>query len=107
VADFRKKFGYTPSFYGAQSYDGIMLIDSAVRGVKGDLANKKGMVATMRKADFKSTRGKFTYNVNHHPIENFYLLKTVKGPTETEMQIQKTIFESHKDAYYQECPMKW
>src|SRR5882672_10081094 len=52
VADFKKKFGYTPSYYGAQSYDGIMLIDSGVRAVKGDLSNKKGMVTTMRKADF-------------------------------------------------------
>ncbi len=67
VADFKKKFGYTPSYYGAQSYDGMLLIDSAVRAVKGDLSNKKGMVAAMRKADFKSTRGKFTYNVNHLP----------------------------------------
>src|SRR5918995_4599069 len=39
VGDFRKKFGYTPTFYGAQSYDGIMLIDSAVRAVKGDVNN--------------------------------------------------------------------
>ena len=107
VADFKKKFGYTPSYYGAQSYDGMLLIDSAVRAVKGDLSNRSGMVAAMRKADFKSTRGKFTYNVNHHPIENFYLLKAVKGASEVEMQIQKTVFENHKDAYYQECPMKW
>ncbi|HET7342054.1 MAG TPA: ABC transporter substrate-binding protein, partial [Methylomirabilota bacterium] len=107
VGDFKKKFGYTPSFYGAQSYDGILLIDSAVRAVKGDLANKKGMIAEMQKADFKSTRGKFTYNTNHFPIQNFYLLKTVKGAGgEVEMQIQKTVFENHKDAYYQECPMK-
>ena len=108
VADFKKKFGYTPSYYGAQSYDGILLIDSAVRAVKGDLSDRKGMVAAMRKADFKSTRGKFTYNVNQYPIENFYLLKAVKGAGgEVEMQIQKTIFENHKDAYYQECAMKW
>ena len=108
VADFKKKFGYTPSYYGAQSYDGILLIDSAVRAVKGDLSDRKGMVAAMRKADFKSTRGKFTYNVNQFPIENFYLLKAVKGASgEVEMQIQKTIFENHKDAYYQECAMKW
>src|SRR3954467_12356697 len=33
VGDFRKKFGYTPSFYGAQSYEGILLIDSAVKAV--------------------------------------------------------------------------
>ncbi len=26
---------------------------------------------------------------------------------EVEMQIQKTIFENHKDSYYQECAMKW
>jgi len=108
VADFRKKFGYTPSFYGAQSYDGIMLIDSAVRAVKGDLSNKKGMVAAMRRADYKSTRGPYTYNVNHHPIQNFYLLRTVKGPGgEPEMQIQKTVFEKHRDAYHKECGMKW
>ena len=108
VADFEKKFGYTPSYYGAQSYDGILLIDSAVRAVKGDLSDRKGMVAAMRKADFKSTRGKFTFNVNHTPIENFYLLKAVKGTGgEVEMQIQKTIFENHKDSYYQECSMKW
>src|SRR5688572_9120393 len=34
VGDFRKKFGYTPSFYGAQSYDAVKLIDSAVSAVK-------------------------------------------------------------------------
>jgi branched-chain amino acid transport system substrate-binding protein len=107
VADFKKKFGKTPVFYGAQSYDGIMLIDSAVRAVKGDLSNKKGMTAAMRKADYKSTRGPYTYNVNHFPIQNFYLLKAVQVGGDFEMQIQRTVFENHKDAYFQECGMKW
>ena len=79
VADFKKKYGKMPVFYGAQSYDGIMLIDSAVRAVKGNLADKKGMVAAMRKANFPSTRGKYAYNHNHFPIQNFYLLKAVAG----------------------------
>ena len=67
------------------------------------------MVAAMRKADFKSTRGKFTFNVNHFPIENFYLLKAVKGAgrRRSVMQIQKTVFENHKDSYDQDCKMKW
>ncbi len=111
VADYRKKYGgKTPSFYGAQSYDGILLIDSAVRAVKGNLADKKGMVAAMRKADFKSTRGPFKYGHNHFPIENFYLLKAVAGPTPTSdpvMEIQKTVFTNHKDAYAKDCKMKW
>jgi branched-chain amino acid transport system substrate-binding protein len=109
VTDFRKKFGKMPVFYGAQSYDGIMLIDSAIRAVKGNLADKKGMVAAMRKADYRSVRGPYTYNVNHFPIQNFYLLKTVAGAggSDPVMQIQKTVFEKHKDSYSQECGMKW
>jgi branched-chain amino acid transport system substrate-binding protein len=110
VTDFRKKYGKLPVFYGAQSYDGILLIDSAVKAVKGNLADKKGMIAAMRKADYKSTRGKYTYNNNHFPIQNFYLLKAVAGPTpgsDPVMEIQKTVFANHKDAYAKDCPMKW
>ena len=108
VADFRKKFGYTPSFYGAQSYDGILLIDAAIRAVKGDLTNKAGLIAAMRKADYKSTRGPYSYNVNHFPIQNYYLLKAVPGAGgKVEMRVQKTVFEKHKDAYFDKCPMKW
>ena len=108
VNDFRKKFGYTPSLYGAQTYDGIMLIDSAVRATKGNLKDTQALVKEMRKANFNSVRGKFEYNVNHHPIQNFYLLKTVKtGGGDIEMHIEKTIFEKHKDSYYQDCKMKW
>ena len=65
------------------------------------------MVAAMRKADYKSTRGPYTYNVNHFPIENFYLLKAVPAGPDIEMQVQKTVFENHKDAYYKDCGMKW
>ena len=109
VADFQKKNGYLPSFYGAQSYDGILLIDSAVRAVKGNLKDTKGMVAAMRKANYNSVRGKFTFNVNHHPIQDFYLLKAVAGPAGKDpvMEIQKKVFENHKDSYYKDCKLKW
>ena len=109
VADFRKKYGKLPVFYGAQSYDGMMLIDSAIRAVKGNLADKKGLIAAFRKADYKSTRGKYTYNHNHFPIQNFYLLKAVAGPAGSDpvMEIQQTVFANHKDAYSKECSMKW
>jgi len=110
VRDYQKKYGgKLPSFYGAQSYDGIMLIDSAVRAVKGNLADKKGMIAAMRKANFNSVRGKFTYGHNHFPIENFYLLKAVAGPTpgsDPVMEVQKTVFANYKDSYGKDCKMK-
>jgi branched-chain amino acid transport system substrate-binding protein len=81
-----------------------------VRAVKGNLADKKGMVAAMRKANFNSVRGKYTYNHNHFPIENFYLLKAVAGATpggDPVMEIQKTVFSNYKDAYAKDCKMKW
>ncbi len=110
VADFRKKYGYTPSYYGAQSYDGILLIDSAVRAVKGNVKDTKGMVAAMRKANYKSIRGEFKFNNNHHPIQDFYLLKAVKDPKSPEgitMHIEQKVFDNHQDAYHKECKMKW
>ncbi len=108
VTDFRKKYGYTPSPYAAQTYDGIMLIDAAVRGVKGNVKDTKAMVAELRKANFKSLRGDFRFNNNHHPIQSFYLLKAAKGgPDGVEMNIEKKVFDKHQDAYHQECKMKW
>jgi branched-chain amino acid transport system substrate-binding protein len=108
VADFRKKYGYTPAFYGAQSYDGMMLIDSAVRLNKGSLADTKAVVAAMRKAEYDSIRGPFKWNVNQHPIQDFYLLRAEKGgPDGVQMKIQKKVFDDHKDSYYQDCKMPW
>ncbi|TMH32271.1 MAG: ABC transporter substrate-binding protein [Betaproteobacteria bacterium] len=109
VADFEKKYGYTPSYYGAQSYDGIMLIDSAVRGTKGNLKDVKALVREMRKANYDSIRGKYQFNVNQHPIQDFYLLQAVKANNKdgVAMKIVQKAFEKHKDAYYEQCKMKW
>jgi branched-chain amino acid transport system substrate-binding protein len=108
VGDYKKKYGKLPVFYGAQSYEGVLLIDSAVRAVKGNLKDTKGLIAAMRKANYNSIRGPFVFNVNHHPIQNFYLLRAEKTPSgEIEMRIQSTVFEKHKDSYYQDCKMKW
>jgi len=107
VADFEKKYGYTPSYYGAQSYDGMLLIDSAVRANKGSLKNRGAVIAAMKKANFKSIRGPFTYNVNHMPIQDFYLLQAVQGGKDgAHMQIKKKVFDKHKDSYWQSCKMK-
>jgi branched-chain amino acid transport system substrate-binding protein len=106
VAAFRKKYGYTPSNYGADSFDAVFLIDSAVRAVEGDVSNKKGLIDAMQKADFSSVRGSFSYNVNHFPIQNFYLLKVVKdGAGDPEIRIDQQIAADNKDPYFGECKM--
>ena len=78
VAAYEAKYGYVPSLYSSQGYDAAQLIDSAVKAVKGDLSDKKAVIAALRKADFASVRGDFKYNTNHFPIQDYYLVKAVK-----------------------------
>jgi branched-chain amino acid transport system substrate-binding protein len=107
VADFKKKHGVYPSFYGAQSYDAIMLIASAAEALKGDLASKDKVRAELKKANFKSVRGGFKYNTNQFPIQNFYIQEAVKDADGTmTLKTIATAVKDAKDPYYEKCPMK-
>ena len=106
VGAFRKKYGYYPSYYAAQSFDAIAMIDHAVKAVNGDLADRKGMIAALEKADFPSVRGAFKYNKNHFPIQDFYLLRIGKDKDGNFVrQIQKKVFDDHADSYADQCTM--
>ena len=64
VSDYLTKHGKYPSFYGAQAYDAIMLIKSAVETVDGDLANTDALRNALRAANYDSVRGQYTYGNN-------------------------------------------
>ncbi|HJQ58637.1 MAG TPA: ABC transporter substrate-binding protein [Vineibacter sp.] len=107
VADFKKKHGTYPSFYGAQSYDTIMLIAAAVEGLKGDLKDKAKVRAELKKANFKSVRGDFKFNTNQFPIQNFYIQETVKDAEGNyTLKTVGVATKDGKDAYSDKCPMK-
>ena len=104
VEGFLKKYGRYPSFYAAQSYDSIFLINSAVEAVGGNLQDRDGMRAAMENADFPSVRGSFSYGANHFPIQNFYLLEVVDdGNGNWFTEIRSTVFENHQDTYVVDC----
>jgi branched-chain amino acid transport system substrate-binding protein len=108
VADYRKKHpGLRPSAYGAQAYDAVQLINSAVVAVNGDLTKKDAMKAEMEKVNFKSVRGSYKYGNNHVPIQNFYLQNVVKdGDGELSLKTVATIAKDDQDRYHDKCPMK-
>ncbi len=107
VEAFQKKYNRLPSLYAAQSYDAAMLIDSAIRKVKGNLKDKDAFRAALKEADFDSVRGDFAFNNNHFPIANFYRVDVVKGEDGTaQLKTKGVILEAHKDAYSEQCPMK-
>ncbi len=108
IATYKKKFGKMPSHFAAQSYDAPFLIDSAVRAVGGNLTDKDGLRNAMRKADFASVRGKFTYNINHHPIQNYYEREVVLGADGKPTIVTRGIvFKNRKDSHYKKCKMTW
>jgi branched-chain amino acid transport system substrate-binding protein len=108
VSDFRAKHKTTPSFYGAQSYDAVGLLNSAVEAVKGNLNDKDGMRNAMRKANYASVRGPYKYGNNHIPIQNFYLQDVVRDADGSlTLKTVETIVENSQDEFHDQCSMKW
>lgn len=106
VADFRAKYKRDPATYAAAQYDAIMLLDSAIRSVNGDLTNKDALRAALKKADFKSLRGPFRFNNNHMPIQNVYIQKVAKRQSgELYLDRIDTVTDV-QDPYNAECPLK-
>ena len=106
VSDYLKKHGKYPSFYGAQAYDSIMLIKSAVEATGGNLDDKDALRAALKSANFDSVRGRYSYGNNHMPIQNFYLREVVEDSEgRWTTKIVSTVFENHQDPHAKDCKM--
>jgi len=104
VAAYEAAYNTVPGTYAMQAYDAAMLIDSAVKAVKGDLSNKEAVSAALRKADFTSLRGSFKFNSNGYPIQNFYLTKVAKRPDgKFQTEIVEKVFSDIGDSYAKDC----
>jgi branched-chain amino acid transport system substrate-binding protein len=107
VAAFEKEYRRIPSVFAAQGYDAALLIDAAVRDVKGKVEDVEALRKAMRAARFESVRGAFRFNRNQMPIQNYYLRVVAKD--QKGRIVNKTIgtiFKDHGDAYVQDCDMK-
>jgi branched-chain amino acid transport system substrate-binding protein len=104
VVAYEAAYNSVPGTYAFQAYDAAMLIDSAVRAVKGDLSNKDAVAAALKKADFTSLRGAFKFNNNGYPIQDFYLTKVAKRPDgKFQTEIVQKVFENYGDRYAKDC----
>jgi branched-chain amino acid transport system substrate-binding protein len=106
VADFEKEYKRIPSLYASQGYDAAMLMDAAVRQTKGKLGDKAAVRKALEAAQFASVRGKFRFNANHYPVQDYFLRvvrKDEKGRITN--KLMGTIFTDHADAYAGECKM--
>ena len=107
VAEFQKEYNRLPSLYASQGYDAALMMDAAVRDVKGNVDDKKALQKALEAKRFKSVRGDFKFNSNHYPVQNYYLRaigKDAQGRVTN--KTMGTIFTSHADAYVSQCKMK-
>lgn len=106
VRDFEAAFNYVPASYAAHAYDSAMLLDSAVKRVSGQLANKPAVRAAIKAADFRSVRGNFGFGANHFPVQDFWLARVGRradGKFQTE-HVRK-VFDNVTDPFAAECRM--
>jgi branched-chain amino acid transport system substrate-binding protein len=107
VAEFEREYKRLPTVYASQGYDTALLIDSAVRELKGRIEDREALRRALKAAKFQSVRGAFKFNRNQYPIQNYYL-RVVARDAQGRLvnKTAGTIFRDRGDAYVDECPMK-
>jgi branched-chain amino acid transport system substrate-binding protein len=105
VADFQKAHGRLPSVYASQGYDAAMLMDAAVRDVKGKVEDKDAVRAALLAARFKSVRGDFKFGANHFPIQDYYKQQVVLVNGKPQNKTLDKVLTQRPDAYGSLCKM--
>jgi branched-chain amino acid transport system substrate-binding protein len=107
VPAFEQEYKRLPTGYAASGYDTALLIDSAIRKVKGKIEDKDAVRNALRAADFKSVRGDFKFGRNQFPVQNYYLQIVGKGPDgRIAHKTLGTVLTNRGDAYVDQCKMK-
>jgi len=103
VADFQAAYGRLPSLYASQGYDTANLLLSAI--AKADVNDADAFRTALEAADFASTRGSFSFDNSHHPIQDIYVREVVKEGDVLTNRIVSVGLEQHSNAYASECAL--
>ena len=87
VESFQAAYGRLPSLYASQGFDADTFREA------------------LEAADFNSTRGKFKFGSNHHPIQTIYAREVIKEGDIFTNKIVGVALEDHADAYAADCSL--
>ncbi len=100
-ADFLKASGREADVYAVQGYDAAELLRIGLEAAKGDISQKKTVIAAMEAATVDSPRGKFTLSKSHNPVQDYYLREVVDGEEKVVGVAMKALADQAKG-----CTMK-
>lgn len=103
VADFQKRYNRLPTIYAAQGYDAARLIGSALKASNGDV-DSDAFRKALRAAKFDSVRGNFSFDVDQHPIQDWYMTEVKKSPSgEYRIHTVEKVLSNHRPPLANEC----
>jgi len=109
VAAFEKEYKRIPSLFAEQGYTTALLIDNAVRAVKGKIEDEKGFHKALMTAParFKSPRGDWKFAHNGTPVQDYYL-RVVAKDSQGRLVNKKiaTVVSGLGDFWAKDCKMK-
>jgi branched-chain amino acid transport system substrate-binding protein len=106
VEHFRAAYHRTPSIFAAISYDGVHILDAALRTVGGHVENADAFRKALETVKFDSVRGHFRFNTNHFPVQDLELaeIKRESSGALANTYVER-IVEDHADSYAEKCKM--
>ncbi len=106
VEDFQSAYGRLPSLYASQGYDTGKIIVSAMANASiKDIDAFREALKNAPTQGFKSTRGKFAFSSNHHPIQDIYVREVVEENGTLTNKLISSGLVDHSNFYVDQCKM--
>jgi len=103
VEAFQRKYSRLPTLYAQQGFDTALAIGAALRGTGGRVDDAAAFERAMRPASFESTRGRFAFGPNNHPIQDWYALRAERVDGRPALVTKGKVLTDHGDAYAAQC----
>jgi branched-chain amino acid transport system substrate-binding protein len=78
AAAFRKQTKYDPGFYAASTYVSGAVLEAALKSTKGNVEDKKALVAAIRGSNADTVRGLVKFDEFGNVVGNVYIRKVTK-----------------------------
>ena len=92
---------------GGAGHEAGYRADAAAKTVGGKIEDAAAFQKALETVKFESLRGKFRFNSNHYPVQDFWLAEIVKDAKGRPVMAKRSlIVADHADAYVDKCAMK-
>ena len=106
VEDFQSAYGRLPSLYASQGYDtGKIIVSAMAKASIQDMDASREALKNDPSQGFKSTRGKFSFSSNHHPIHDIYVREVVEENGTLTNKLISSGLVDHSNFYVDQCKM--